>query len=479
MLTVAIIGRPNVGKSTLFNRLIKKKMAIVDNTPGVTRDWQVAEGQLFDMKLNVMDTAGLEDTLDDSIQGRMRSQTERAMEKADVWLFMIDVRAGLTSLDMHFAKWLRRQDKDILICMNKCEKEELEIPVRAEAYRLGLGEPIPLSAEHGIGMDILYQELIEYEKKYVEQQEQGGDDELDTSAVDLLDNIDEVEGDEDFDFAEAFDIKDDTHKPIKVAIVGRPNAGKSTLLNAVVHEHRMMTGPEAGITRDSVSTDWEYNGRRLRLVDTAGIRKRAKIKEKLEDASSKEAFRSIRLAQVIILVIDANMPMEKQDVAIASHALNEGRALVIAVNKWDSVKGKKDILELINEKLAHSLSQVKNLPYVCISALNEHKIDKLMDVVIETFDKWNKRVPTSPLNRWVKHQMEFNPPPLVKGRSNKMRYMTQIKSKPPTFALWVSRPDGLPSAYERYLINGLYKDFDMSGIPIRILVRTSKNPYKD
>ena len=468
MFTLAIIGRPNVGKSTLFNRLAGKKLAIVDDTPGVTRDWREAEGMLFDQPLRIIDTAGLEDSFDQSIQGRMRQQTEAALEQADVILFMTDGRAGITPMDEHFAAWLRKQKKPMILALNKAENEKAVQAALGEAYSLGMGEPIAVSAEHGIGMEELYHALLPHFPE--EQKESDTADENDYE----FKNLDEIEGVENFEFKQE---DDDPEKPLKLAIVGRPNVGKSTLLNSIVEEHRVMTGPEAGITRDAIAVDWDFEGRKFKLVDTAGIRRKSKVQDNIEKMSVEDSKRAIRLAQIVVLVIDANSPFDKQDLQIAAHVIDEGRALIIAVNKWDAVEDRKDTLEEIKHKLESSLAQVRDVPFVTISALNGKNINRLLHSVLGTYTTWNKRINTGEMNRWLARMESKNPAPLISGRQNRLKYITQIKTRPPTFALWVTRPDKLAPAYRRYIINGLREDYDIPGVPIRLLVRKSKNPY--
>jgi GTP-binding protein len=467
MFTLALVGRPNVGKSTLFNRIAGKKLAIVDDTPGVTRDWRDAEGNLFDRTFRVIDTAGLEESFDSSIQGRMRKQTEHALNEADAILFMIDGRAGITPLDEHFAQWLRRRKIPVILAVNKAENDKVVATAMGEAYSLGLGTPICISAEHNEGMEELYHALEPFfpEEEEVEEEE---------SDRDNFDNIDDIEGDEDFEFVQE---ELDPEKPLKVAIVGRPNVGKSTLLNAIVEDQRVMTGPEAGITRDAITVDWEYNDRKFKLVDTAGMRKTARVHDNIEKMSVEDSMRAIRLAQVVVLVIDGTDPMEKQDVQIASHVLEEGRALVIAVNKWDEVEGREGVLEDLQYKFSIALAQVKDIPYQTISAKNGKNINKLLDRVEWTYGYWTKRVKTAGLNQWLAKMESQNPAPLVSGRSNRLKYITQIKTRPPTFALWVARPDRLPDSHKRFIINGLRRDYDIPGVPVRLLVRKSKNPF--
>jgi len=468
--SLAIVGRPNVGKSTLFNRIAGKKMAIVNDQPGITRDWREAEGYLMGDALRIIDTAGLEESFDDSIQGRMRRQTEAALNEADVILFLIDGRAGLTPLDEHFASWLRKQGKPVILGVNKCENEKASQAALAEAYGLGFGDPVPLSAEHGDGMDLLHEVLKPHMSEPVTEETE----ETEQSAE--SDDIDAIEGDENYDFASDGDAGSDTS--LKIAIVGRPNVGKSTLLNAIVGSERVMTGPEAGITRDAIAVQWEFEGRSFRLVDTAGLRKKAKVVDDVERMAGGDTLRAIRLAHVVILVIDSTVMLEKQDLSIAQHVVEEGRALVIAANKWDLIDNAEEALEQLNDRLTSSLAQVKNVPVITLSAQTRKNVDKVLDTVLRTHEVWNCRVPTGKLNRWVAGMESRNPAPLVEGRPNRLKYIAQIKTRPPTFALWVSQAGNLPDIYSRYIVNGLRKDFDIPGVPIRLLVRSSKNPYK-
>lgn len=471
MFTLAIVGRPNVGKSTLFNRLAGKRLAIVDDTPGVTRDWREAGAELFGHPFKIIDTAGLEESFDDSIQGRMRKQTESALSRADAVLFVIDGRSGVTPLDEHFAQWLRRQKKPVLLAVNKAEHEKAVMSAMGDAYALGLGEPVAVSSAHGTGMEDLFFALQPYLE--TDDDEEADSFELDDINIDALDDI---EGMEDYEFTGE---EDDPEKPIKIAIVGRPNVGKSTLLNAIVEDERVMTGPEAGITRDAIAVDWEYEGRPFKLVDTAGMRKRARVVDAIEKMSVEDTMRAVRLAQVVILVIDANSPLERQDLHIAGHIVDEGRALVIAVNKWDTIREKDALLEEMQYMLETSLAQVRDVRFVPISALHGRNIDKLFRAALTTYAHWNARTSTGKLNRWLARVESQNPAPLVGGRSNRLKYITQVKARPPTFALWVSQPQELPQAYRRYIINSLRRDFDIQSVPIRLMVRASKNPFKD
>lgn len=472
--TLAIIGRPNVGKSTLFNRLTGKQLALVHDTPGLTRDWREADAHLMGLDFKVIDTAGLEENFDDSIQGRMRQQTERALERADMALLVYDSRIGVTALDRYFAAWLRRQNIACALVANKCESHR-GMDNLHEAYELGMGEPIPVSAEHGLGMEDLFQLLRPHILKASPEQAHAPEEDDDDIAR-AINKYNEGEG---IGFGDEDPDAEDLTKPIKVAIAGRPNVGKSTLLNAIVGEHRSMTGPEAGITRDAVHVEWEHNGRALHLVDTAGLRRRSRIDDTIEKMSIEDTLRAIRLAQVVMMVIDAETLFEKQDLTVAGHIFDEGRAMVLVVNKWDLITDKEARLEELKYQLSRSFPQARDIPIVTISALQGRRLNQLMDAVLSAYQVWNTRVSTGKLNRWLRGMEEQNPAPLVEGRQNRLRYMTQIKARPPTFALWVSRPDDYPESHERYLINGLRRDFNIPGTPIRFVVKTSKNPYAD
>jgi len=473
MLSIALVGRPNVGKSTLFNRLAGKKLAIVDDTPGVTRDWRDADGYIFDQPIRIIDTAGLEESFDDSIPARMRRQTEAALEHAEVVVFIVDGRAGITPMDEHFAGWLRKQGKPVILAVNKCENDKVVQSSLAESFGLGLGDPITISAEHGIGIEDLYNALTPYFPE--------DDDEIRNEGFDgdEFANIDTIEGEESYEFEQD---EDDPEKPIKIAIVGRPNVGKSTLLNAIVNDQRVMTGPEAGITRDAITVDWEYEGRKFKLVDTAGMRRKSKVVNTIEKMSVEDSMRAIRLAQVVVLVLDANDAMEKQDLQIADHVIEEGRALIIAINKWDTIEGVENGKETILDfewKLKNSLAQIGDVPFITLSALKGKNVHRVLNGVQDVYEIWNKRIKTAGLNKWLQRMESQNPAPLVSGRQNRLKYIAQIKTRPPTFAMWVSRPEKLPPSYRRFIINGLRRDHDLPGIPVRLLVRRSKNPYSD
>lgn len=457
-LTVAIIGRPNVGKSTLFNRLAGKKLALVDNTPGVTRDWRSAPAKLGGIELTVVDTAGLEEAFDGSLEARMRRQTERAIERADVALLLVDARAGITPLDRHFATWLRKGPTPVILVANKAEGRAGDAGL-FEAFELGLGDPVPISAEHGEGMADLVEALLPYL-----QEEDGPRGDGVVPARPDAEPPDEEES-------------PTPERPLQLAIVGRPNVGKSTLLNSLVREERVLTGPEAGMTRDAISVDWTYEGMPMRLVDTAGLRRKARVDEKLEKLAVADALRVIRLAHVVVLVVDAEAILDRQDLAIARLVIDEGRALVIAVNKWDAIGDRAAALRQIDDKLQAQLPQVRGVPVVTISALKRQRLDDLLDAVLAAYRTWNRRVPTSQLNRWLPLAVDRHPPPAVEGRRIKIRFMTQVKARPPTFALWVSKPLDLPETYLRYLVSGLREDFDLPGVPIRMLVRKGRNPY--
>lgn len=461
-LKLALVGRPNVGKSTLFNRLAGRKLAIVDDTPGVTRDRRTAPGRLGDLDLELIDTAGFEDLTDESLEARMRAQTEAAIRDADVILFLIDARAGITPLDERFAALLRRADKPVLLGANKCEGKAGDVGL-LESYGLGLGEPLGLSGEHGEGMSDLYAALVAaWEPAQIApepEEDEPSDEELDGS----------LDGDEAALPA----------RPIRLAVVGRPNAGKSTLVNALLEEDRMLTGPEAGITRDSIETPFSWGGREFILIDTAGLRRKARIEAKLEQLSVADTLRTIRYADVCILVMDAAEAFEKQDLTIGDLVVREGRAMVYALAKWDQVQDQQATAQALRERAKEALPQARGTPVIPVSALSDYGLDRLMGAVVQVHDDWNARVKTSDLNNWLRHMVERHPPPAVNGRRIKPRYITQIKARPPTFVLMCSRASALPESYKRYLVNGIRSAFDMPAAPIRLIVRQNKNPFAD
>lgn len=465
-LKVAIIGRPNVGKSTLFNRLTGTRHALVDDTPGVTRDRREGEGRIADLEFQIVDTAGLEEASDASLEARMRRQTERAVEEADLVLMLIDARAGVTPLDAHFADWLRKVEPAVVVCANKCEGRA-GLAGLAEAHGLGLGEPVPISAEHGEGLGELYDAIRDVAE---------AKGELPAWHTEAPEGQAEAEWGEDSDEEEGGGDEADPG-PLKLAIIGRPNVGKSTLVNRLIDEDRLLTGPEAGITRDAIEVAWSYRGRPIKLADTAGLRRRSRVSDKLERLSSADTRRVVRYAHVVVLVLDGETMLEKQDLAIARMALDEGRALVIAANKWDLVKDKGAASRLLRDRLDTSLTQVRGVPWVPISAARGSNLDKLLDAVLATYDLWNTRVPTAHLNRWLEGMLQSHPPPLAKGRRVRIRYMTQVKARPPTFAAFVSQAAELPDSYIRYLIGGLRDEFGLTGVPIRVNLRQRRNPY--
>ncbi len=454
--TIAIIGRPNVGKSTLFNRLVGKRLALVDDQPGVTRDRREGEGTLFDLEFNVFDTAGYEDEDPQTLPGRMRMQTEAALQEADVALFLIDGRAGITPLDEEIGRWLRSAGCPIVLAVNKAEGKQAEAGI-IESYALGLGDPIAISAEHGEGMADLFQQLMPH---------------VDAAAA----KIAELEAGE-----------DDPDAPLKLAIVGRPNAGKSTLINRLLGENRLITGPEAGITRDSIAIDWVWSDpdgdedgpkeRPVRLIDTAGMRKRAKVKEKLEKLSVADARHAIDFAEVVVLLLDATKGLELQDLKIADHVLQEGRALVIAINKWDIAEDASSLFNGIRGALEEGLSQLKGVPLIAVSAATGKGTDQMLKAAFNARDAWSRRVPTALLNRWFEAAVNANPPPAPGGKRIKLRYITQANTRPPAFVVFGTRVDQLPNSYHRYLLNGIRRDLDFGAVPVRINLRARANPY--
>src|SRR6056297_1599020 len=460
--TLAIVGRPNVGKSTLFNRLVGKRLALVDDQPGVTRDLREGEARLGDLRFTVIDTAGLEEATDGSLQGRMRRLTERAVEMADACLFMLDARVGVTPTDEVFADILRRKSAKVILAANKAEGRAADAGV-LEAYALGLDEPLRLSAEHGEGLA----ELAGILRPMVDAAEAA--DEVQAPAMNL-------------DVGEDGELTETApQRPLQVAIVGRPNAGKSTLVNTLLGEERMLTGPEAGITRDAISVTMDWDGRAVRVYDTAGMRKRAKVQEKLEKLSVGDALRAVKFAEVVVVLLDAEIPFESQDLRIADLAEREGRAVVVAVNKWDLEEDKGAKLAALREAFERLLPQLRGAPLVTVSARTGRGLDRLRQAVVTAHDIWNRRITTARLNQWLGAMLEAHPPPAPGGRRIKMRYMTQVKTRPPGFVVMCSHPDKLPESYSRYLVNGLRDDFAMPGTPIRLTLRSQaeKNPYKD
>jgi GTP-binding protein len=440
---VAIVGRPNVGKSTLFNRLVGKRVALVDDRPGVTRDRREGEAHLLGLEFTVVDTAGYEDEDPQTLPGRMRAQTEAAVRGADAALFLIDAREGLTPLDEEIGRWLRAGNTPVIVAANKAEGRGGEAG-RLEAFALGLGEPIALSAEHGEGIVDLFESL----RPHVEREDAPDEEEEDPEGG-----------------------------PLKLAIVGRPNAGKSTLVNRMLQEDRMITGPEAGITRDSITLDWEWDGRPVRLVDTAGLRRKSKVDDKLEKLSAAETRRAIDHAEIVILLLDATRGLEAQDLRIADQIVEEGRGLVIALNKWDVAENASSLFNGVKAALEEGLSQLRGLPVMTVSAKTGKGIDQLMKAAFDLRDAWSRRVGTGELNRWFERAVEANPPPAPGGKRVKLRYITQIKSRPPTFVMFGTRADQLPESYRRYLLNSMRRELGFNAVPLRLSMRSPKNPF--
>ena len=471
--TLALVGRPNVGKSTLFNRLVGKRLALVDDQPGVTRDLREGTARLGDLRFTVIDTAGLENVTDDSLQGRMRRLTERAVGMVDICLFMVDARVGITPADEIFAEILRKRARHVILAANKAEGRAGEGGL-IEAYSLGLGEPLRLSAEHGEGMDELYHMLRPLAAEFDERAEaEAPETDVTVEEGSEVDNTEDSEAAPDWTPSEK--------RPLQVAVVGRPNAGKSTLINAIIGEDRLLTGPEAGITRDAISLPFTWGGTPMRLFDTAGMRKKARVQEKLEKLSVADGLRAVKFAEVVVVLLDAAIPFETQDLRIADLAETEGRAVVIAVNKWDMEEDKQDKLKALLTAFERHLPQLKGAPLITVSAKTGRGLDRLHDAILRAHAIWNRRVSTAKLNQWLAVMTESHPPPAPGGRRIKMRYITQAKTRPPGFVIMCSNPEELPKSYERYLINGLRERFDMPGTPIRLYLRSraDQNPYKD
>lgn len=452
-ITVVIVGRPNVGKSTLFNRLVGRRAAIVDDTPGVTRDRREGEARLGDLHFRIVDTAGFEDARSGDLAGRIQAQTERAVSGADVALFLIDARAGVTPLDRELAAVLRRGGLSAVLLANKCEGRAGQAGI-ADAHSLGLGAPIPFSAEQGDGLGLLYDAM----RPFVDAASPAAVGEADPDAQSATQST-APEG------------------PLQLAVVGRPNVGKSTLINRLVGDERLVTGPEAGITRDSIAIDWTFRDRRLRLYDTAGLRRRAKVDDKLEELAGADALRAIRFAQVVVIAIDAIAGLERQDLTIGSLVADEGRAPVLALNKWDRIADRKAALVAVARRLDQSLPQVRGLRVVPVSALTGEGLDKLLPAVLQAHDVWTRQLTTSRLNRWLAEATARQAPPSVHGKPVKIRYMSQTKTRPPSFVLFANRPQAVPESYLRYLANGLRDSFELQGVPLRLVLRRSRNPY--
>ncbi|HAO41179.1 MAG TPA: ribosome biogenesis GTPase Der [Afipia sp.] len=453
---IAIIGRPNVGKSTLFNRLVGQKLALVDDQPGVTRDRREGDGRLGDLEFTLIDTAGLDEGPKGSLTARMQEQTEAAIAAADALMFVIDARAGLTPTDRAFADFARRANKPVVLVANKSEGKHGEAGAM-ESYALGLGDPIPISAEHGEGLSDLYDALRVLMPEPVERD----DEEHDPESFENVDGEDE----------------NLSTRPIRVAVLGRPNAGKSTLINRLLGEERLLTSPEAGTTRDSIAVDVMWKGREFRVFDTAGLRRRSRIEDKLEKLSVSDALRAVRFAEVVVLMMDAQNKFEEQDLRLADLIEREGRAIVIAVNKWDLMERAPSQIARLREDADHLLPQVKGMPVVAVSGMMGEGIDRLMSAIEDAYGVWNRRISTASLNRWFEQAVQNNPPPAVSGRRLKLNYITQAKARPPSFVVFCSRADAIPESYLRYLVNSMRGAFDLPGTPIRITLREKDNPF--
>ena len=482
--TVIIIGRPNVGKSTLFNRLVGKKLALVDDQPGVTRDRRMGDAVIAGLEFTVVDTAGWEDDDPQSLPGRMRAQTEVSLEGADAAMFVVDARSGITPLDEEIARWLRSEAVPILLVVNKAEGKQGEAGV-LESYALGLGEPAPISAEHGEGIADLFGGLWPLIGAKAEGLPDAADQTQSDDGADAGFAAPHADEDEEADWP-SDGIEEDWEPPsgpLKLAIVGRPNAGKSTLINRMLGEERLLTGPEAGITRDSIAVEWQWHdpkadtARDIRLIDTAGMRKKRNVTEKLEKLSVADARRAVDFAEVVVLLLDATQGLEHQDLKIASMVLEEGRALMVAINKWDIAENPSALFSGVRSALDDGLAQVRGLPLFAVSAKTGKGLDALLSAAFEIRDSWSKRVPTAALNRWFDDAMTANPPPAPKGKRIKLRYITQAGTRPPRFVVFGNRLEMLPTSYERYLVNGIRAKLGFEAVPVRVVLKSSKNPY--